>query len=555
MDTFTHRLLFAAIAALLTVATGTRLDAAPASGAALPPNIVIILADDMGFSDLGCYGGEIDTPNLDRLAAEGLRFSEFHNCAICGATRSALLTGLYHHQSGIRSWIGTRNQNGVSIHQLLHEAGYHTMALGNMMMIGRYRDARVADYPRLDRYFGTQPSFGSLPGPKTTGGSYFHDVIGRYWFLNGEPYTVPKEGSYHTDSCTDDAVKFLTEATAANRPFFLYLSYMAPHWPLHAKPQDIAKYRGLYRDTGWDKVRERRYKRLIELGLIDANWPLTPRDARVPEWKDAPHKQWEAERMAVYAAQIDCMDRNIGRVLEVLSAEGVENNTLVMFLSDNGASCQGSDKLSVVENWRRDGTPVYRGNDPSVMPGPGDTFVTYGPPWANVSNTPFREYKGTNHEGGIATPLIIRWPAIIDKPGTITGRVGHVIDIMPTCLDVAGVTYPERFDGHKVLPLEGNSLRPILEGKEPAGREALYWELGGNLAVRMGKWKLVALKGQPWELYDMEADRTEMNNLAAQNPDKLKEMAAMYNTWAKRVGAAAYGIRGEAGLGAAGKQL
>jgi len=313
---------------------------------------------------------------------------------------------------------------------------------------------------------------------------------------------------------------------------------MAPHWPLHAKPEDIAEYRQRYRSAGWDRLRERRHQRLVELGLIDARWALTPRDARVAAWDDAPHKAWEAERMAVYAAQIDCLGRNVGRVLEALSRSAVEENTLVMFLSDNGASCQGSNKLTVVENWRRDGTPVRRGNDPSVMPGPGDTFVTYGPPWANVSNTPFRGYKGANHEGGIATPLIVRWPAVVDEPGAITRQVGHVIDVMPTCLDVAGVAYPERFDGHEVLPLEGKSLRPILEGKERTGHDALYWELGANPAVRRGKWKLVARKGRPWELYDMEADRTEMNDLAAQKPDTVKEMAAMYTAWAKRVGAA-----------------
>ena len=224
-----------------------------------------------------------------------------------------MLTGLYHHQSGIRSWIGVRNDNGVAIHQLLHESGYRTMVVGNMMEIGKYRDARVADYPRLDRYLGLQPSFEGLPGPKSSGGSYFHGVAGAYWFFNGEPYTIPDEGFYDTDSSTDYAVKFLKEAIEEDRPFFLYLSYMAPHWPLHARAEDIARYRDLYRSTGWDELRGRRYQRLIELGLIDARWPLTPLDTRVPRWNDAPHKGWEAERMAVYAAQIDSLDRNIGR--------------------------------------------------------------------------------------------------------------------------------------------------------------------------------------------------------------------------------------------------
>ena len=544
METSTRRPLYLplvraalALTALLTVATGTPLVAAAGSAAGSRPNIVLIMADDMGFSDLGSYGGEIETPNLDRLAAEGLRFSQFYNSAVCGATRAALLTGLYHHQSGVRSWIGVRNDNGVAIHQLLHTGGYRTMVVGNMMEMGKYRDARVADYPRLDRYLGLQPGFEGLPGPKSSGGSYFHGVVGNYWFLNGEPYAIPGEGFYHTHTCTDYAVKFLKEAIEADRPFFLYLSYMAPHWPLHARPEDIARYRDLYRDTGWDELRERRYQRLIESGLIDARWPLPPRDARVPAWKDAPHKRWEAERMAVYAAQIDSLDRNIGRVLQVLKTGGVEKNTLVMFLSDNGASDATWDTPTLMKGWRRDGTPVRRGNDPSIKPGPADTFASYGPAWANLSNTPFRQYKRTNHEGGIATPLIVRWPSIIDNPGAITHQVGHIMDIVATCLEVAGVKYPNSFDGHEILPLEGKSLLPILESRQVEGPDAYYWELGGNPAVRMGKWKLVALKEEPWELYDMEIDRTEMNDLAAQKPGKVKEMASLYEAWARRVGA------------------
>ena len=539
METPTPRPHFLALllTALLTVAMWTPLVAAAGSGAGSRPNIVLIMADDMGFSDLGSYGGEIKTPNLDRLAAEGLRFSQFYNSAICGATRAALLTGLYHHQSGIRSWIGVRNDNGVAIHQLLREGGYRTMVVGNMMEMGKYRDARVADYPRLDRYFGLQPGFEGLPGPKSRGGSYFHGVAGGNWFFNGEPYSIPGKGFYHTDTCTDYAVKFLKEAIETDRPFFLYLSYMAPHWPLHARPEDIAKYRDLYRNTGWDELRQRRYHRLIEEGLIDSRWALPPRDARVPPSKDAPHKQWEAERMAVYAAQIDSLDRNIGRVLEVLKTGDVEKNTLVMFLSDNGATDADWHTPTLWEGWRRDGKPVRRGNHPSIMPGPADTFTSYGPAWANLSNTPFRQYKGTNHEGGIATPLIVRWPAIIEKPGAISHQVGHVMDILPTCLQVAGVKYPHSFDGHKILPLEGKSLLQVLESRGAEGPDAYAWELRGNPALRMGRWKLVALKDQSWELYDMEADRTEMNDLAAQQPGKVREMATLYETWARRVGA------------------
>jgi len=495
------------------------------------PNIVLILADDMGYSDPGCYGGEIRTPNLDRLAAEGLRFSQFYNCTVCGPTRSSLLTGLYHHQLGIRRWFGRRNDNGVTVFELLHQAGYRTMMVGNMMMIGQYHDAAAADYPSLDRYFGKQPS------GKGGGGSYFHDVISSHWFLDGDRYQVPVEGFYNTDALTDQAVEFVEEAAGKEKPFFLYAAYMAPHWPLHAKPEDIAKYRDLYRSTGWDRLRERRYRRLVELKLIRPEWKLSPRDPRVPPWDEAEHKDWQAERMAVYAAQVDCLDQNVGRLLAALEQSGERGNTLVMFLSDNGASAQGWSQVTVLRNWRRDGQPVRKGNHPSLMPGPADTFTSYGPPWANLSSTPFRRYKTTDHEGGISTPLIAHWPAVI-RPGSITHQVGHVIDLMPTFLELAGADYPAEFQGRDILPLEGKSLMPILRGRQRPGHDALCWENYGNRAVRMGRWKLVSARGRPWELYDMQADRTELCDLAAEHPERVEQMAAAYRQWLARAEAA-----------------
>ena len=498
------------------------------------PNIVLIMADDMGFSDLGCYGSEIRTPNLDRLAAGGLRFAQFYNCALCGPSRAALMTGLYPHQAGVgENWTGLLSRRCVTLPELLKHAGYSTSVVGRLDMVtaDNWHDPKMIGR-HVDRFFGST----GHTGP----GNYFKAVRGSPFHLDGKPYEMPSEGTYKTDAITDHAVKFIGEAARGGKPFFLYAAHYAPHWPLHAKPEDIAKYRDTYRKLGWDALRARRYKRLIELGLIDARSPLSPRDRRVPPWKDARHKDWEAERMAVYAAQIDCMDQSIGRILQALRQAGVERNTLVLFLSDNGPSDQAwaSPLDRKGSPWRLDGTPTRAGNKAAIMPGPADTFVTYGPPWANVSNTPFRLYKGCSHEGAIATPLIAYWPEAIKQRGAITPQVGHIIDLMATCLDVAGVRYPAAFRGRQVLPLEGKSLLPIFEGKRREGHDALCWALRGSRAVRMGKWKLVALRGKPWELYDVEADRTEMNNLAAQEPERLRAMAAVYRAWAQRCGVA-----------------
>ena len=504
--------------------------------AAERPNIVLVVADDMGYSDLGCYGSEIETPNIDRLAAGGLRFSQFYTCTVCGISRASMLTGLYHHQVGIRSWNGTRNDRGVTVDEVLHENGYHTMMVGNMLMVGQWPDPQVANHLSLDRYFGFQGD-----GPN----SYFHGVACAWWFLDNEPYEIPSEGFYNTDALTDHAVQFIDEAVEEDQPFFLYLAYMAPHWPLHAKPADIAKYRKLYRDAGWDTLRNNRHERLHEMGLIDPTWRLPPRDQNVGTWEDEPEKSWQAERMAVYAAQIDCLDQNVGRILGALRSANVERNTLIFLLSDNGATLQGRrgrgddqslDRHARGGTWRRDGHPMRTGNDPSILPGPHDTFATYGPAWANVSTTPFRGYKQSNHEGGIATPLIVHWPSIVTRGGAITHQVGHVMDIMATCLDVAGVAYPRRWNDKPILPLEGKSLLPILKGKTREDHEALFWQYAGRRAVRAGSWKLVSEKDQPWELYDMQTDRTEMNDLANQQSSRVEELSRMYATWASRVG-------------------
>jgi len=495
------------------------------------PNIVLIMADDMGYSDIGCYGGEVRTPNLDRLAAGGLRFSQFYNCALCGPSRASLMTGLYNQQAGIQQWTGLLNDRCVTVFELLKRAGYSTYAVGRLDMTtaDKWHDPEnIARY--VDRFFGST----GHKGP----GNYFKSVRDGEYCMDGEPFQLPAEGVYKTDLITDYAVEYVGEAASKKKPFFLYVSHYAPHWPLHAKPEDIAKYRDIYAKAGWDELRERRHRCLIEIGLIDDGWTLPPRDGRAPAWEDAQHKSWEAERMAVYAAQIDCLDQNIGRLLDAVREAGVEQDTLVLFLSDNGASDQvWSRPLDRPgSTWRSDGTPTQVGNSPDIMPGGPDAFVTGGPPWANVSNTPFRQYKATCHEGGIATPLIAYWPGVIKQGGQITHQVGHIIDIPATCLDVAKVEYPNRFQERNVLPLEGKSLLPIFQGQDREGHEILCWNVHGSRAVRMDRWKLVAARGTSWELYDLESDRTETHDSAGQLPERVETMSAAYQTWAQRCG-------------------
>jgi len=490
------------------------------------PNIVILFADDMGFSDPGCFGGEIDTPNLDSLAKGGVRFSQFYNCSICGPSRASIQTGLYNQQVGVRSWNDERTKNGLTLAEPLHEAGYHTM------MIGKWQG--WPDYARdrgFDRFFGSNVSTDPSAGP----GHYTRRVHNlSQWGLDYAVFTPPDE-FYRTDLYTDYAVSFLDEAYTKDQPFFLFCAFVAPHWPLHADEADIAKYRTLYRDAGWDQLRADRCDRLKTEGLIDPGWSLTARDARVPAWTGASHQDWEAERMAVYAAQVDRLDRNIGRILQSLKDAGQYDNSLILFLSDNGASDQWACPADPV-HWRIDGTPTLCGNEPGVVwPGPHNTFVTYGPPWANVSATPFRQYKMSGYEGGWSCPFLARWPGIV-SPGTITHQPAHLMDVMPTLLDVAEAEYPTVYNGHAITPLEGKSLLPVLQGRQREEHEGIFFEYAGYRAVRAGSWKLVASPGQAWELYDMAADRTETNNVAGSNPGVVSDLTGRYNDWADRVG-------------------
>jgi arylsulfatase len=524
------RRLRAGIAAVATVASAV-LVAKPIPAQPLGeqtskrPNIVVILADDLGYSDLGCYGGEIQTPNLDQLAASGVRFSQFYNCALCGPSRAALLTGLSPHHVGIVDWTGLLNNRCVTAFELLKRAGYFTCAVGRLDMVTAENWHEPEMIGRVvDRFYGST----GHSGP----GNYFKDVHGSQFYCNGQPIPLPAEGAYKTELISDFAAAFIAEAATGAQPFFLYIAHYAPHWPLHAKPEDMVKYRELYRKLGWDTARAERYRRLVQRGLINAESQLSPRDGRASAWEDAPHKQWEAERMAAFAGQVDSMDQGVGRVMNALRQAKVDDNTLVIFLSDNGASDQAVGALDKPgQTWRIDGTPTRVGNDPSIPPGGPDTFVTAGPAWSNLSNAPFRRHKQSNHEGGIATPCIAWWPGVIRQSGAITHEPGHITDIMATCLDVAGVEYPPDYPGRKLLPLAGRSLLPIFRGETWPEPRTLGWATSGSRALRSGPWKLVAWKDGDWELYNLEVDRTELNNLAAQQPDRVEAMAKAFAVW------------------------
>lgn len=505
-------------------AAATAAAAAATSAPAAPrPNLVVILADDLGFSDLGCYGGDIQTPHLDRLAAEGLRFSQFYNCALCGPSRAALMTGIHPHQAGILDWTGLLNDRCVTLFELLKPAGYATAAVGRLDMVTSenwHEPARLGEV--LDRSFGTT----GHQGP----GNYFKDVRNTDFFEDGRPYSIP-EGGYKTDLITDFAVGFIREARR-DQPFFLYLAHYAPHWPLHARPEDIARYRARYREMGWDRARAERLARSIDAGVLPAGTRLSPRDRRAGPWEDARHPDWEAERMAVYAAQIDCLDRNVGRVMAALAETGADRNTLVLFLSDNGAADTAVGSLDKPgRTWRSDGTPTRSGNRPDIQPGPADHFVTAGPAWSNVANAPFRQHKRTAYEGGIASPLIAWWPGVIRTGGAVTGELTHLTDLPATLLEAAGVAYPRTHRGRTLAPAAGRSLLPLWREGRRSGHEFLCWEVSGHRAVREGSWKLVAAPGKPWELYDLSRDRTELDDLSGEHPDRVAQMAARFAAW------------------------
>jgi arylsulfatase A-like enzyme len=496
------------------------------------PNIILIMADDMGFSDLECYGSEISTPNINNLARRGLRFSNFYNAARCCPTRASLLTGLYPHQTGLGAMVssdpanaepgpyqGFLNNNCVTLAEVLKSAGYNTF------MSGKWHVGEEHPQWPMDR--GFDDYYGLISG----GANYF-DIrktkapgVKRHFAKGNEEYMPPTENWYITDAITDNAVRMLDEFSKKENPFFLYLSYTAPHWPLHAWPEDIAKYRNEYK-KGWDSKRIERYVRQHQLNLFGKGVRISPRDPIAPDWDSlSKEKKEEMElKMAVYAAQIDCMDRGIGKVIAKLNELEKFENTLIMFLSDNGGCAEGG--VFGQDFWKN-----------GVPPGGKDGFHSYGLAWANYSNTPFRKYKQYTHEGGISTPFIACWPAVIIEKGIITHQPAHIMDIMPTCCEISGATYPENYKGHKILPVEGKSLKRIFEGYIRPPHEILCWEHIGSVGIRKGNWKLVAARHEKWELYDLDKDRTELENLIEKNPEKAKELHEDWMDWAKRCGA------------------
>ncbi len=520
------------------------------------PNIIVILADDLGYSDLGCYGGEIHTPNLDRLAEEGMRFSRFYNCSRSCPTRASLLTGLYQHQAGIGrmtfdahlpGYRGQLSDNAVTIAEVLRGSGYRTG------MVGKWHVAETPLQPDQRDWLNHQvhhPAFADKACYPTHRGfdDYYGIIYGvadyfdPFSLVSGEePVGDVPDDYYITTAFSDSAVAYVNRYAQGDRPFFLYLSYTAPHWPLHALPEDIALYEDTYR-VGWDSIRAQRYGRMEQLGILaDAGHALSPRpfDRR---WEDNPDREWDARAMAVHAAMVHRMDRGIGQLVEALKANGQYDNTLILFLSDNGCSPEVCQNFAPGENDRpdrtRDGREIIYPKNKEALPGPETTFASLGAEWANVANTPFRYWKAREYEGGICTPLIAHWPQGIAQPaGSITAEPGHVMDIMATCIDLAGATYPAEYNGHAITPLEGKSLAPVFRTGTRQGHEYIGFEHFGEKAL-IGRdgWKIVKPAGEnrEWELYNLNTDRTELHDLAAAHPDKVAEMERQYNAWAER---------------------
>lgn len=531
---FMNRRTFLQTAAGGWLATG----GSTGQAAALKPNIIIILADDLGFSDIGCYGSEIATPNLDALARRGVRFTQFSNNARCCPTRAALLTGVYSHQAGIGhmtedhaapGYRGDLNRNCLTIAEALRPAGYRTLMAGKWHVTWDQPDHSTDKHN-----WPLQRGFDEYYGTITGAGSYYDPVM----LTEGNQPVQADHGSfYYTDAIGDRAVSYIDRHAGKQQPFFLYAAFTAPHWPLHALPEDIDKYKDRYK-MGWDALRQERHRRQVEMGIVDKRWPLTARDKDVPAWSAAPNKEWQARRMAVYAAQVDRLDQNTGKMLRKLKEKGIEENTLVLFLADNGGCAEEIGprwNQQFIPKATRDGRPYQRGNDPRVMPGEEGTYQSYGLPWANASNTPFRLYKHWIHEGGISTPLIASWPKVIRKQGGLTRQRGHIMDLMATCVDIGGAAYPSEREGNPVHELAGTSLRPVLQGRTRR-QPVVFWEHEGNRAVRQEKWKLVSRYPGGWELYDLESDRTEQTDLSAKHAGRVREMAALWERWAARVG-------------------
>ena len=494
------------------------------------PNIILIMADDMGYSDIGCYGGDVETPNIDQLANNGLKFTQFYNNARCCPTRATLMTGCYPHQTGIGhmtnspenfkqcdlgidEYRGFLNHNSVTIAEVLKESGYTTLMTGKWHL-------GVSDKSKWPLQRGFDKFYGCVVGAT----NFFKPEYPRGIVYMNDTISITDDNYYTTNAFTDNAIKFIDETEKEDsKPFFLYLAYTAPHWPLNAPKGIVEKYKGHYKE-GWSKLRETRFERMKDLGIVSKDWNLSEDDGI--DWNSlSEEKKTEMDfRRAIYSAMIDQMDQNVGRLVSYLKQNNLFDNTLIIFLSDNGGCAEGG---------------MLGGGPASQLGTKEGYFLTYGKAWANASNTPFREYKHWVHEGGISTPLIINWPDQISNndKGSLVSQYGFLPDIMATIVDVSGAVYPKEYNGQKIHSHAGKSLLPTINGsKQSIHNEPIFWEHEGNKAVRLGDYKLVSKwthKGSgTWELYDMITDRTEMHDLSDSLPQKVAEMEEMYYKWA-----------------------
>lgn len=513
------------------------------------PNIIVIMVDDLGYSDLGCYGGDISTPNIDSLAYGGLRFTQMYNGARCCPSRAALLTGLHPHQAGIGQmtadigvpeYQGFLRDNCVTIAEVLKTSGYRTLLSGKWHVAGswdnRQRDTWILGDERhpmpkqrgFDRSFGLMNAADSYWNPKSL-------------ILEDQLIDVESNDFHLTDAIVDQAINQVEEAISMDQPFFQYLAFTAPHWPLHAWEDDIAKYEGKYM-AGYDAIRTSRHEEMKGLGVVDSKWEISPRDTDVPAWDDVQNKEYEDIRMAVYSAMVEQVDRNVGRLINTLKKNGEFENTVIMFLSDNGGCAelfQEDTDWPDPSQWETaktlDGQDVRVGDIPELRPGPDTTFQAVELPWANVSNAPFRLFKRWVHEGGISTPFIVHWPDQIQDSDIRTDPM-HIIDISATCYAIAGAQYPSEFNDTAVQPLEGESFLPALQGRDWTREHPITVEHEGNRGIRVGDWKLVAEWDGPWELYNITEDRTEAINLIEGEADRAKELEKLYVEWTARTG-------------------
>ncbi|MVM31704.1 sulfatase-like hydrolase/transferase [Spirosoma sp. HMF4905] len=519
------------------------------------PNIIVIMADDMGFSDLGCYGGEIHTPNIDFLANNGIRYTQFYNTSRCCPTRAALLTGLYNQQAGIGKmtdaedepgYRGHLTENTVTLAEVLKSSGYQTAMTGKWHVSNTNVQKNPQDQLDWLNHKKEYGDFAPLDQYPTNRGfdKYFGNIWGVVDFF--DPFSlvsgikpvknVPKN-YYHTDAISDTTVAYIKSFAKGSSPFFIYVAETAPHWPLMALPEDIAKYKDTYK-SGWEAIRKARYQKMSKIGLIDpTNTKLSERWEANLSWEDNPDKEWDARAMAVHAAMIDRMDQGIGRMIKALRETGQLDNTLILFLSDNGASpenCAAYGPGFDRPNETRDGRPIVYDLKKQIMPGAQTSYASIGQRWANVANTPYQFWKAESYEGGVHTPLVAFWPkGITAKKGSYSAQVGHVMDFMSTFVELAGATYPKEFKGHAITPTSGISLAPSFQGKATLSHESLFNEHFGARYARSGNWKLVSSSlDSTWHLFNLATDKSETQDVAAQYPDKVRQLENQWHQWA-----------------------